>query len=137
VDFLASLSDGPVDRRERLVATAEELHRRGAELLRRLWDGLRAINGVTVYGPPPEKPRTPTVAFVLADRPSQAVAAGLAEAGLFLSHGDFYATTVAARVGRAADGLVRAGCAAYTTAEEIERLLDGVRALTRPLERPR
>jgi cysteine desulfurase family protein (TIGR01976 family) len=129
VDFLASLSEGPGGRRERLLRTAEELHRRGAELLRRLWDGLRAIDGVTVYGPPPERPRTPTVAFVLADRPSQAVAAALAEQGLFLSHGDFYATTVAARLGHASDGLVRAGCAAYTTAEEIERLLDAVRAL--------
>jgi selenocysteine lyase/cysteine desulfurase len=129
VDFLASLSEGPGGRRERLERTAEELHRRGADLLCRLWDGLEAIDGVTVYGPPPEAPRTPTVAFVLADRASQAVAAALAEQGLFLSHGDFYATSVAARLGHARDGLVRAGCAAYTTAEEVERLLDGVRAL--------
>jgi cysteine desulfurase family protein (TIGR01976 family) len=129
VDFLAALSEGPGSRREHLERTAEELHRRGAALLRRLWDGLNAMDGVTVYGPPPERPRTPTVAFVLAARPSQAVAAALAEQGLFLSHGDFYATTVAARLGHAEDGLVRAGCAAYTTAEEVERLLDGVRAL--------
>ena len=130
VDFLASLSEGPGGRRERLVRTAEELDRRGAMLLRRLWDGLKAIDGVTVYGPSPGTPRTPTLAFVLADRPSQAVAAALAERGLFLSHGDFYATSVAARLGHAEEGLVRAGCAAYTTADEIERLLDGVRALS-------
>jgi selenocysteine lyase/cysteine desulfurase len=29
------------------------------------------------------------------------------------------------------DGLVRAGCACYTTMEEIERLLNGVRQLAR------
>jgi len=61
--------------------------------------------------------------------PSRQVAGALARRGLFLSHGDFYATTVAERLGHAEDGLVRAGCAAYTTEAEVERLLEGVRAL--------
>ena len=131
VDFLASLAGGEGTRRERLERTAEELHRRGAELLRRLWDGLRGIPGVTLYGPTPEAPRTPTLSFVVAGRPAREVAAGLAERGVFVSHGDFYATTVAERLGHAEDGLVRAGCAAYTTLEEVARLLEGVRALVR------
>ena len=49
--------------------------------------------------------------------------------GLFVSHGDFYATTVVERLGRAREGLVRIGCACYITEEEIERLLGGVRDL--------
>jgi len=32
-------------------------------------------------------------------------------------------------LGLAPDGLVRAGCACYTTAEEVDRLLDGIRRL--------
>jgi hypothetical protein len=32
-------------------------------------------------------------------------------AGLFLSNGDFYATTIVERLGHARDGVVRAGCA--------------------------
>lgn len=131
VDFLASLSGAAGTRRHRLERTAEELHRRGAELLRLLWDGLRAIPAVTVFGPPPEAARTPTVSFVVAGRPSRDVAAAMAERAVFVSHGDFYATTVAERLGQGSDGLVRAGCAAYTTAEEIERLLEGIRALAR------
>jgi selenocysteine lyase/cysteine desulfurase len=48
---------------------------------------------------------------------------------VYLSHGDFYATTVARRLGFAQEGLVRAGCACYTTADEVQRLVDGVRDL--------
>lgn len=129
VDFLASLCGGDGTRRQRLERTAGELHRRGAELLRRLWDGLRGTPGVTLYGPAPDAPRTPTLSFVVAGRPSREVAAALAERAVFVSHGDFYATTVAERLGHGKDGLVRAGCAAYTTADEMERLLEGVRAL--------
>jgi selenocysteine lyase/cysteine desulfurase len=48
---------------------------------------------------------------------------------LFLSHGDFYAATIPERLGLGEEGLVRAGCACYTTAEEIERLIEGVAAI--------
>ena len=81
---------------------------------------------MTVYGPPPSAPRTPTVAFVVADRPSDEVARELVSRGLFLSNGDFYATTVVERLGHGADGVVRAGCACYTTEDEVERLIAAV-----------
>ena len=51
--------------------------------------------------------------------------------GLFLSHGDFYAWTVAERLGVAEEGLLRAGCACYTSEEEIDRLLEAVEELAR------
>jgi len=63
--------------------------------------------------------------------PSEAVAVALAARGVFVSHGDFYAATVIERLGHASDGVVRAGCACYTTAEEVDRLLDGVAAVAR------
>lgn len=125
VDFLASLGDGET-RRARLAAAFALLHDRGRSLLLRLWDGLSAIDGVTLYGPKPDSPRTPTVAFTVAGRPADDVARGLAEQGVFVSSGDFYATTVVARLGLR-DGLVRAGCACYTTEEEVDRLIEGVR----------
>ena len=62
--------------------------------------------------------------------PSIEVAKKLAERGVFLSHGDFYAMTVIERLGQAPHGLVRAGCACYTTSEEVDRLLTGVRGLS-------
>ena len=126
VDFLASLSPG-ASRRERLAVTFAALHRRGQGLLERLWEGLGSIAGVRLYGPRPGEPRTPTVAFTVDGRTTQRVATDLAAEGVFVSSGDFYAATVVERLGLAPHGLVRAGCACYTTEEEVDRLVAGVR----------
>jgi cysteine desulfurase family protein (TIGR01976 family) len=140
VEFLASLASldpAPVQaqttqtRRARLEASFAMLHARGQQLLERLWSGLREVPGVTVYGPPPSAPRTPTIAFTVRDMLTEDVARALAERAVFVSHGDFYATTVVARLGHAKDGVMRAGCACYTTADEVDRLIDGVKELAR------
>jgi cysteine desulfurase family protein (TIGR01976 family) len=128
VDFIDSLTPGAT-RRERLRAAFQQLHERGHELVTRLWNGLREIEHVRLYGPPPITTRTPTIAFTVNGLPSIDVAKKLAERGIFLSHGDFYAMTVVERLGQVPHGLVRAGCACYTTSQEVDRLLAGVRAL--------
>jgi cysteine desulfurase family protein (TIGR01976 family) len=128
VEFLASLA-AEGSRRERLQHTFAALHRRGQELVERLWQGLGEIRGVTRYGLPPERPRTPTVSFTVAGHTSDEVARALAADGVFVSSGDFYATTVVERLGLAGPGLVRAGCACYSTADEVDRLVAGVRRL--------
>jgi selenocysteine lyase/cysteine desulfurase len=102
------------------------LHARGQELVEALWAGLLAIPGVTVYGPPPAKPRTPTVAFTLRGMASEDLARALAARAVFVSNGDFYATTAVRRLGHGEDGVVRAGCACYTTLDEVKRLIQGV-----------
>jgi cysteine desulfurase family protein (TIGR01976 family) len=130
VDFLASLGPGR-SRRERLQAGFEQLHEHGALLVRAMWEGLNAIASVTTYGPSPEHPRTPTVAFSVAGVPAREVAVRLAEKAVFVSDGDFYAATVVERLGLAHDGLVRAGCACYTSEDEVERLVDGVGEIAR------
>jgi cysteine desulfurase family protein (TIGR01976 family) len=131
VDFLASLHSGG-SRRERLRAVYAELDRRGVALVQRLLEGLGVIPGVRVFGPAAATARTPTVAFTLDDRHPDAVADALAEEAVFVSTGDFYATSVVRRFGLASrGGLVRAGCAAYTTADEVDRLLAGVAQLAR------
>jgi cysteine desulfurase family protein (TIGR01976 family) len=130
VDFLASLAEGDgLSRRAALEAAYAELHARGLALVTQLYNGLSAIPGVTVYGPSPDLPRTPTVSFVVKDRPSDEVARELVSRGLFLSNGDFYATTVVAELGHTADGLVRAGCSCYTTADEVDRLISAVKRI--------
>ena len=120
-----------MSRRERLSATFSALHGRGNALLGAMWEGLSSIDGVTLYGPMPGTPRTPTVSFRVRGHPSESVARALAPRGVYVSHGDFYASTVARKLGLAEEGLVRAGCSCYTTAEEVARLLDGVRALVK------
>src|SRR5881628_1884261 len=128
VDFLASLAPGAT-RRERLRAAFQQLHERGDALITQLWNGLQEIKGVRLYGPPPGTERTPTIAFTVNGVPSIKVTKKLAERGVFLSHGDFYAMTVVERLCQTPHGLVRAGCACYTTPEEVDRLLAGVRGL--------
>jgi len=113
------------------VASYAILHEQGTALLERMWNGLSAIPGVRMYGCPPGSARTPTVAFTLDGVVSDDVARALARRGVFVSNGDFYATTVIERLGHAADGVVRAGCACYTTADEVDRLIAGVAELTR------
>lgn len=128
VNFLASLSEGE-DRRERLQTTYAALHARAQILLRQLWEGLSRIEGVRLYGPSPDFPRTPTIAFTVRNVTSTTVAQKLARLGIFVSHGDFYAATVIERLGLSEEGLVRAGCSCYTTAEEVSRLIEVVRSI--------
>lgn len=138
VDFLASLAAGGGSTGEHhhggsspRAALLDELFsalvpREGA-LLERLWNGLSAIPGVRLYGPPPTEDRAPTLSFTVEGVSPRDVSSRLAdEWGAFLSHGDFYAATVMRRLGRHPDGMVRAGISIYTTPEEVDRVVEGV-----------
>ena len=129
VDFLASLAGDSGSRRDRLARTYAALHGRGTALARQLIDGLGAIPGVALYGPSSGSARTPTVAFTVEGVAPRAVAEALARKGVFVSTGDFYATTLVGRLGRKDGGLVRAGAACYTSEGEVARLVEGVEAL--------
>ena len=137
VDFLASLATGVIptaaaDRRAALEASFNAMHAEGDRRLAQLWNGLANIPGVTLYGRQPGQPRTPTVGFTVAGHDSGDVAKALAERGVFVSNGNFYAQTLVERLGHGgAGGLVRAGCACYTTEDEVARLIEGIKALAR------
>jgi cysteine desulfurase family protein (TIGR01976 family) len=127
IDFLASIGGDGGGRRERLARSYAALHDMGMQLVTLLWDELSRMSRVRLYGPPPSEPRTPTIGFTIDGMTAEQVVRALVERGLFLSHGDFYAATVIERLG--VEGLVRAGCACYTTRDEVERLIDGVREI--------
>jgi len=132
VEFLASLAPAAAadgTRRARLVAALDHLHDEGTRLATRLWTGLATVPGVRLVGPTPDRPRTSTVSFTVAGRSSADVARHLISHGIFASHGDFYASTAVARLGVGPSGLVRAGCACYTTADEVDRFIAGVASL--------
>ncbi|MGH7524938.1 MAG: cysteine desulfurase-like protein [Gemmatimonadales bacterium] len=129
VRWLASLAPSAPTFREQLAVSFGEIHRREAELLDQLWQGLGAMGAVTRFGPPPATHRTATVSFTVRGHDSEAVAVALAGAGCFVSHGDFYASTVVRRLGLEREGVVRIGAACYTTSAEIDRVLAAVARL--------
>ena len=134
VNYLASLAmsaEGAtcVNRRTRLRCVFESFHQRGCVLVKELWEGLGDLAGVTLFGPPPEARRTPTLSFTVRGHASAEVSRRLADRGVFASHGDFYATTVARRLGVGDSGFVRIGCACYTTSEEVARVIEAVSAI--------
>src|SRR6185503_4326654 len=98
VEFLASLAGG-ISFRQSLRDLFAETHARNSVLFARLWNALSAMPRVRLYGPPPDSARTPTLAFTIEGCASTEAARRLAEKGLFLSHGDFYAYTIVQRLG--------------------------------------
>jgi selenocysteine lyase/cysteine desulfurase len=144
VDFYASLvasgtgvppvnlaQDSRPTRRELLQTAFAGLREHSSAQVKRLWLELSNTTGVHLYGPPPEVARTPTVSFTIDRVASTECARRLAAKGLFASHGDFYAATVIERLGLQPEGLVRVGCACYTSDDEIDRLIEAVREIAK------
>lgn len=128
VDYLASLAEGG-SRRERLQRTFAAFRERKKELMRFAFEELGRTQGVSLFGPGPDSPRTPTLAIAVKGIPARTVTEKLVERGIFTSHGDFYAQTIVDRLGHTDTGLVRAGCACYTSLDEVERLVEGIRRI--------
>lgn len=128
VNFLASLADGNT-RRERLAAAFTGLHEHSMALFAELWNGLAAIPGLTLYGPPPCEERIPTLSFTLAGVTPEQLSRQLAAIGLFASSGNFYAATVAQRYAQEAEGFLRVGLSCYSTRNEVARLVAAVQTM--------
>jgi selenocysteine lyase/cysteine desulfurase len=93
-------------------------------LLERMLTGLRAIDGVTLYGAP--RDRTPTVMFNVAGRSAEQVAIALASEKVAVWHGNYYALELSRLLGLEPDGAVRAGIVHYNDESDVDRLLAGV-----------
>lgn len=135
VDYLAWLgaevASEATTRRARIVAALDAATAYERDLGERLLAGLSRLNSVRLYGPDTMDARVPTFAFTVAGHHPDAVAAHLAQRGIFAWSGHFYAVEVIARLGlEEAGGLVRVGLCHYNTAEEVDRLLTALGELT-------
>ena len=99
----------------------------------RFLDGLP--EGVTIYGQPTMEGRVPTFALNVDGRSPTEAAAHLAERGIFVWDGNYYALEVMKRLGLD-DGAVRVGIVHYNTADEVDRLLAALTSLRRLVEAP-
>lgn len=128
VDWIAGLAPEPAaTRREAVRAGMERIRRHESALFPKLLDGMEAIPGVRVYGPPRGAARTPTLGFTVEGVHGTEVADRLGEEGVCVWAGDFYATGVVTGLGLVErGGLVRVGLAPYCTEDDARRLLEGV-----------
>ena len=96
-------------------------------------EGLLAIPGLTFYGISDPKrfgSRTPTAAFRIAGRHPDEIVKHLAQRGVYVWSGNFYAIAVTERLGiEAQGGVVRAGLAHYNTREEVDYCLACLREI--------
>jgi cysteine desulfurase family protein (TIGR01976 family) len=103
------------------------------EVFAPLLDGLTAIPGVRVWGPPTLEARTPTVAFTVDGADPGAVAEALAAEQIAVWAGHSYAVEVVDHLGLAGSGgVVRAGVVRYVDADDVRRLLTAVDRLATP-----
>jgi selenocysteine lyase/cysteine desulfurase len=89
--------------------------------------GLRGVDGVTLYGDPPD--RAPTLMFNVAGHSSTEVATALAAREVAVWDGNYYAWELERFLGLDPHGAVRAGFMHYNDESDVERLLDAVRAV--------
>ena len=96
----------------------------------RMLDSLRGL-GADVYGPPGPFARTPTVSFNVGALPARQVAEHLAAQDVAVSDGHYYAYGLMMRTlgleGRG--GAVRASAVHYTSSDDVDALIDALRAL--------
>jgi cysteine desulfurase family protein (TIGR01976 family) len=108
----------------------EEVRAHEDALLETARSGLRAIDGVTLYGD--ARDRTPTLMFNVAGLDAAAVAAALAEREIAVWDGNYYAWELERHLGLAPHGAVRAGFVHYNDDADAQRLLAAVRELAQP-----
>ena len=109
------------------ASASRRSERTSTRLLERALDGLSAIEGVTLYGA--AKERAPTMMFRVGTVHPKEAAAALAERGVAVWHGNYYAHELERFLGLAPDGALRAGFVHYNDTGDVDRLVDGVRAL--------
>ena len=102
-----------------------------AEVFAPLLAGLQSREQVTVHGPADRFDRTPTISFSMIDRHPDEIATHLASRQVAVWSGSYYAVETMAALGLGDRGAVRAGVCAYTTTDDVDRLLAAVDELAR------
>jgi len=103
------------------------------ELSRALLSALHSIPGLTLYGLSDVRrleERVPTFSFRLEGFSPRQVAEKLAQQGIYVWDGNYYAINVTERLGvEESGGMVRVGAVHYNTLEEVERLQSALQNL--------
>jgi cysteine desulfurase family protein (TIGR01976 family) len=138
VDYLAEIGAAhgrPADgtRRAAVLAAYDAIGAHERELARRFLEGIERIGGISLFGiADPERldERTPTFAVRVGDRHPRETAKALAEQGIFVWDGHYYAIELVERLGLLeSGGAVRIGFCHYHSADEVDRVLEALEDL--------
>jgi cysteine desulfurase family protein (TIGR01976 family) len=131
IDFIASLGEGS-SRREKLANAMQTIEEYEAGLAETFRTALQDLPGVKLYAAPDGIRKTPTIAFRVEGYSTDQVCVRMLQHGFFIAAGDFYASTIAERLGiKDSGGFVRAGLAPYNTEDEVERFVTALEVLVR------
>jgi selenocysteine lyase/cysteine desulfurase len=86
---------------------------------------IKSLPGVTMYGH--AKHRTPTLYFSFANFTSGEIYKAMVEKRVNVPAHNFYALEVSRKLGLGDDGALRAGLAPYSTRDDVDRLVSGLR----------
>jgi cysteine desulfurase family protein (TIGR01976 family) len=129
LDFISSLGEG-TSQREKLTGAMKAIEEYEATLAENFRTALRGIPGIELYAAPDGVRKTPTIAFTVQGKAPEEVCLRMLERGFFIAAGDFYASTLAEKLGIGdRGGFIRAGLAPYNTEEEVERFVRALEAI--------
>jgi cysteine desulfurase family protein (TIGR01976 family) len=131
VDYLAGVADAAgTNRRERLRASYDSIAAHERTLADRFLEGIADLPHVRLWGIADRargEERTPTFAIRIGDEDPSHTAKQLAERGIFVWDGDYYAREIMTRLGLfASGGAVRVGFCHYHSIEDVDRVLDAL-----------
>ena len=107
-----------------------EIHRREKALMNRFYEGIRDVDGVTVYGDFDDENRTAVVALNIRDYDSSEVSDELAVSyGICTRPGAHCAPLMHQSMGTVEQGMVRFSFSYFNTEEEIDAGIRAVREL--------
>ncbi|MEX2104665.1 MAG: cysteine desulfurase-like protein, partial [Bacilli bacterium] len=135
IDFIATLGDGET-RKEKIKSGLMRIEAHENRLASKIRDGIRKLPLVKLYQASDDTLKTPTIAFRVDGISPEEVCRWMCEEhSIFIASGDFYATTLADKLGiNESGGWVRVGLAPYNSEEEVERFLVAVTQLVQSLK---
>ena len=128
IDYIANLAPGSAtSRREKIVNSMRALEAYEDELLEYMESSLKALPGITLYGH--AKKRTPTLYFSFKGFESAEIYKAMAKKSVTLPASNFYALETSRKLGLGDAGALRAGLAPYSTREDVDRLVAGLKEI--------
>jgi cysteine desulfurase family protein (TIGR01976 family) len=128
IEYIANLAPGSAtSRREKIVNSMQALEAYEDELLEYMESSLKALPGITLYGH--AKKRTPTLYFSFKGFESAEIYKAMAKKSVTLPASNFYALETSRKLGLGDAGALRAGLAPYSTRDDVDRLVAGLKEI--------